>query len=68
MFYYTEVHLLDHHTQWIKMHGETEKYRAVHTVSDQAQNWGLQNTPKSSTFTKKFLIVRKYKLNKLTLF
>jgi hypothetical protein len=26
MFYYIEVHLLDHYTQWIKMHGETVKY------------------------------------------
>jgi hypothetical protein len=25
MFYYVEVHLLDHCTQWIKMHGETVK-------------------------------------------
>jgi hypothetical protein len=25
MFYYIEVHLLDHYTQWIKMHGETVK-------------------------------------------
>jgi hypothetical protein len=25
MFYYVEVHLLDHYTQLIKMHGETVK-------------------------------------------
>jgi hypothetical protein len=25
MFYYIEVHLLDHYTQRIKMHGETVK-------------------------------------------
>jgi hypothetical protein len=23
MFYYIEMHLLDHYVQWIKMHGET---------------------------------------------
>jgi hypothetical protein len=27
MFYYIEVHLLDHYTQWIKMHGKTVKLK-----------------------------------------
>jgi hypothetical protein len=29
MFYYTEVHLLAHYIQWIKMHGETVKLNFI---------------------------------------
>jgi hypothetical protein len=33
MFYYIEVHFLDHYIQWIKMHGKTVQFSSVFTAT-----------------------------------
>jgi hypothetical protein len=42
MFYYIEVHLLDHYTQSIKMHGETVKFKKYYSVSQSTRSRNAQ--------------------------